>query len=242
MTRTRTDETLLELGSELLAIFPGAALRSIGDKHVRPLFDRLSASSSKKLRAVWDPDEGQVVAFVFDGADDHPCTAVALIPPREPDEYDQQVAQGYARLFNQDLALAPEVHRHAELWMTLRAYRFPRAIARAPAFHTKIYRRALSTIDAASQLRYEGIGFNACIFMTKQERWVAEAPDVSFLPFGKRLNFETAMLNGLQRRSHGRRLPSQWWEKHPTAAVWFIRLVAGYALAIGIIGLLFGEG
>ena len=166
-TRALTGEASQQLQDELGVIFPGSETGALAPGDVDPLFDRLSKIRFGRRRAAWDTTSGRMIGFIFDGQA-RPSRGVWVRPLREPDDYDQHVAQGYVRVFNSDLALAPDVLRHRELWDTLTADRFPRAIARASAFHTSEYREALAAVDAASQLTYEGAAFNACVFMTKQ--------------------------------------------------------------------------
>jgi hypothetical protein len=133
------------------------------------------------------------MAFLFNSDENEPIAGVSVTPLQQPQENDIRFVQILCRVFNEDLRTAPDVRTQQELWEVLAASRFARAIGRFSAFSTLPFMRWLRTIESASHLRYEGSGFSASIFMTKQREWIAGAVR-TFVPFSNPLDFEEALL------------------------------------------------
>ena len=63
-----------------------------------------------------------------------------------------------------------------------------------PHFTLNTTAKFFATVEAASQLRYEGAAFTACVFVTKQEQWLSEAIGVSFVRLARPLPFRPTLL------------------------------------------------
>jgi hypothetical protein len=111
-----------------------------------------------------------------------------------PTHLDVTFANTLARVFNEDVQRAGTIRKESELWMSLRQTQFRRAIARFSAFSTGPMVEWLLTIENSTSLRYEGSPFSACIFMSKQKKWIAEPLGNSFVSFHPPLPLKRAIL------------------------------------------------
>lgn len=192
-TRIDSSDTALQLSSELELIFP-KAVRLAGTEAGEQLRTGIEPADIRSYVS-WHRSNGTLVAVLHD--DQEPGgikQAVALRPVQPPDALDLKFANAYVRIFNEDVKVAPLTLRHGELWETLNLTRLPRAIARLTSFSTTSFLSWLTTMEAATHLKYEGAPFQSVVLMSKQHEWVAEPVGDGYVSLRRPISFTSALL------------------------------------------------
>lgn len=188
-------KTLEELASSLAYVFTGTNPAPLDKDSTLKYWKGMRKQKRTSPRAIWEPSDKVVVAFLFPGEEfDTPCGGVVVQPIQPPSELDVSFANCLSRVFNEDVRTAHDVLVHSELWMSLRQTQFRRAIARFSAFSTLPLVRWMQVVESSTSLRYEGKPFSFCVFMSKQLKWIAEPLGSGFIRFAAPLSFEKAIL------------------------------------------------
>lgn len=182
--RTDRPETIVELERQLGRLFPQA----------------------KTHRRIWSPSHKlglstptQILIPIAPSAD--AGTAIELSSMRSFDEHEVRLSSIYGDVFNADLASAPMLGRHAELWLSLQQTRMARVIARFTSFHTPMFLKWLRAIENALSLRYEGQPFATHLILTKQMEWIRDNPLISYVSFSERISITKALFEEKWTRS-----------------------------------------
>jgi hypothetical protein len=186
--RASADVTVSELARNLSSWFPdGRATISAVGEITFPEFP----TSARTIRPVWVEATKTLVAPVSD--EDSIIAVVRVHFHRKLSGIDVSVAGALVRVFNQDIAAAPLLEAHQELWISLQQTRFMRAISRLAPFHTAHFMRWLRQLENASTLRYENKPFAATILLTKQVKWVTGNESLNCVRFPDGLPTERAL-------------------------------------------------
>ncbi len=174
-------------------MFPYSGVEFLAEDDARDRWNALRSENVQKPRALWDPSENRILAFLFAGDGPEPIGAVGLTPLQEPHDNDLRFIQTLCRVFNEDLRTAPDTRTQSELWSVLTGTRFSRSIGRFSAFSTLPFMHWLRTIESTLHLRYEGAAFSGSILMTKQRQWIEQSVK-TFVRFRRPMRFEDALL------------------------------------------------
>jgi hypothetical protein len=193
LDRIKSSATIQQLTEELLIAFPRAVAtpsptRTEEPPHLNP------ANQDSRSHVTWEASRGLLHAVLY-GADEDPSTVtISLRPVQPPHAIDLKLANAYVRVFNEDVRATPNLLRHQELWETLAASRVPRAIARLTAFSTTPFLSWLTTMEAATHLRYEGVPFRSIVLMSKQHEWISGPVGDGYIAFKRPLGFSQALI------------------------------------------------
>lgn len=191
--RIESPETARQLLDELQLIFPKATRHPDEDASAHLLTSIESPDSRSHVS--WLPkSEALIAALREEDPGGGVKLAVALRPVQPPDSLDLKFANAYVRVFNEDVKAAPLLLRHGELWETLALSRVPRAIARLTAFSTTPFLSWLTTMEAATHLKYEGASFQSVVLMSKQHEWVSGPVGEGYVALQSPLSFSSALL------------------------------------------------
>ena len=190
--RSFAKSTIAELSRNLQYVIPYEKYSFLSPSQIAEM--GLSAKSSSPSRISYSEANACLSLFIHDASKDKLVSGLSLQLGRKLDENDLKFCKDFMRVFNSDIANAPDKFRDSELWTSLQQTRFARAIGRFSPFTTDNFTRWLQVIQNASTLQYEGNPFSACVLMTKQSKWVEHSSAMKFLRFPNRLPFENAIL------------------------------------------------
>ncbi len=193
LDRINSSETIQQLTEELLIAFP-QAIATASPTCVEEPRHLEAANQDRRSHVIWEGSSGLLHAVLFSADEDPSTVAISLRPVQPPHPIDMKLANAYVRVFNEDVRAAPSLLRHQELWETLAASRVPRAIARLTAFSTTPFLGWLTTMEAATHLRYEGIPFRSIVLMSKQHEWISELVGDGYVAFKRPLGFSQALI------------------------------------------------
>jgi hypothetical protein len=187
-------DTAVELSRNLEYILPHERLAVLSKKEVSESYSTADAKSEKASRLTYNKQDRKLNLFLLDPVTQEPAAGLVISLLREPEPNDLKFCKDYLRVFNSDLATAPDVPSSNELWIALQQTRFARAIGRFSPFPTEKFMHWLRVVENAGSLRYEGHPFSACILMTKQMKWVENSESLRLLKFPDPLRFRLAIL------------------------------------------------
>lgn len=193
LNRIESSETVQQLCEGLLIAFPKARQESARGE-IEWLLPIEGATTDKRSHVFWDASQGLLHAALFEENESAPKLTASLRPVQPPHPLDMKFANAYVRVFNEDVRGAPMLLRHQELWETLALSRVPRTIARLTAFSTTPFLSWLTTMEAATHLRYEGAPFRSVVLMSKQHEWISEPVGDGYVAFKSPIGFAEALL------------------------------------------------
>lgn len=152
--RSLQPKTAHTLADFFTYVFPGQTITPI------PRAEALKTWNAQRTRTEPNPKavafDDTIVAFIYSPASGEPAAAVEIGLRFTPTSDDALIARCLAKTFNEDLARCTESPQTDELWRTLLASTFLRAISRFVRFNPQEASHWIQTMEASMTLTYEG--------------------------------------------------------------------------------------
>lgn len=179
--RVSDQDTFDQLSDILIALFPEGTIKRISEADVQDFVEEFGTSCARNDLVV-DTSSGLIIAVLSNGSRQI-VGGLALNPNGPVTDATIRFAGKITETFVNDLRAAPRKGQDNELWISLQATLFSRAIAKFSSFHTEIFTRWILMFEAASHLRYEGQKFCGRLILVKKKEWINENSALSFIPF-----------------------------------------------------------